>query len=138
MFPSLKQHLLAEAQLGRQVGDVADSEAESLDLGQSLSSGGHRGWKIGPEVMQSLGQIPHPQLLLLAGALTLFAADPGGSARLPATSRQGAGRGFEALGISAFSCLRGGLWRLLVGRRQAGVHRVDRGEGFWRGDAGEV
>jgi len=80
----LEKRLLVEAQLGRQEGDVADGEPEGFYLGQGLSRGGHRGREVGPEVMQGLGQIPHPQLLFLAGALPLLAAHPAGSARLPA------------------------------------------------------
>lgn len=138
LFPPLEQHLLAEAQLGRQVGDVADGESQSLDLCQGLSGGGHRRREVGPEVMQGLGQIPHPHLLLLAGALPLFAADPGGPARLAAASGQRAGRGLEALSVSALGRLVGRLRGLLVGRGQAGVQGVDGGEGLGRADAGEV
>lgn len=74
---SLRQHLLAEAQLGRQAGDVADGEAQRLDLGQGLSCRRHWWWEVGPEVMQSLGQVPHPQLLPLAGCLALLPWIPG-------------------------------------------------------------
>lgn len=100
LLPPLEQHLLAEAQLGGQVGDVADGEAQSLDLGQSLARRSDRWRQVGPEVMKSFGQIPHPQLLLLAGALPLLAADP---ARPPATSRGGVGRGLEVLGVPILS-----------------------------------
>lgn len=73
----LFQHLLAEAQLSRQVGDVADGEAQRIDLGQGLSGWCHWGRQVRPEVLQGLGQIPHPQLLSLAGCLALLPRIPG-------------------------------------------------------------
>lgn len=86
----LLRGLLAEAQLGRQVGHVADGQAQRLDLGQSAA--GRR--QEAPEVVQGLGQIPHAQLLSLAGRLPLPAGEPGPG---PPAAGAGPGAGLQAL-----------------------------------------
>lgn len=134
LLPPLKQRLLVQAKLGREVGDVADGETQGLYFGQILSSWGHRWWQVGPEVMQSLGQISHSQLLLFTGALSLLASDPSGFPCPPAASGQRAGGGLDRPG----GLRRSGLRQLLVGRRQAGVHRGNGGQGLWRRRAGDV
>ena len=47
--------ILAQLQLSRQVGDVADGEAQGLDLGQGLSGRGHGRRKVGSEMVKSFG-----------------------------------------------------------------------------------
>lgn len=65
------QTVLAEAQHGREVADVADGQSQRLDLGQALASRRHRRRQEAAQFMQRAGERAHAQLLPLAGALPL-------------------------------------------------------------------
>lgn len=116
------QRLLAEAQQLREVADVADGEAQRLDLGQALPGGRHGGGQVAAQGVQGLGQAPHAELLALAGALALPLAQPGPA---PALRRPRAGSPRRA-GAGALP-RSGGAARGLGGRQAAGVRRRGRG-----------
>jgi hypothetical protein len=110
--PAALQTVVAEAQHGRQVADVADGQAQRLDLGEALAGGRHGGRQEAAQLVQGAGERAHAQFLALAGALPL----PAAQAAAASPRRRGAG-GWTAVprvrgrGWGAAAGLVAGRWR---------------------------